>query len=71
MRQTTRWLVSKDGVTAFREINGHWYDLDGVCRFQIVGSDVIPVQGGTRVFYIIDGWAFDETGTARYYYGRS
>jgi hypothetical protein len=71
MRQATRWVVSRDGVTAFREIDGCWYDMSGVRLFRIVGSDVVPVEGGNRAFYIIGAWAFDETGAARYYYGRS
>jgi hypothetical protein len=70
MAKVTRWLISRDGLTAFYETEGYWYDLTGMCLYKVIGTNVFRMQGGARAFHISDGWAFDATGAARYYYGR-
>jgi hypothetical protein len=68
--KVTRRVVTRDGLTAFHEINGRWYDEGGACQFYVIGTDVFRMQGGMRAFYIVDGWVFDESGNGLYYYGR-
>jgi hypothetical protein len=70
MTRVTGWLVSSYGLTAFYEIDHHWYDLAGRCLYKVIGTNVFRMQGGARAFYIRDGWAFDASGAGRYYYGR-